>query len=175
VCFEQNVKTKDGLYWFENHRAFIQKQIFLGFIYFILFYCHHVICLKGSDQSYTSYTRGNKLTTFGRAYVPPLHDVQQESDTPFKFDNFLHGLVHLYATKIYEDITLKFINQNSTPCLVLTEEDNFNLSTTLNLKQSMNVRPEHTIKPKHMNVNEGSTIKLFAKGRKHGHVMVNIG
>jgi hypothetical protein len=57
----------------------------------------------------------------------------------------------------------------------LTEEDNFNLSTTLNLKQSMNVRPEHTIKPKHMNVNEGSTIKLFAKGRKHGHVMVNIG
>ena len=59
---------------------------------------------------------------------------------PFKFDNFLQGLVSIYATKIYENITLRFINLNPTPCLVLIEEDNFNLSTMLNLKQSINVQ-----------------------------------
>jgi hypothetical protein len=58
---------------------------------------------------------------------------------PFEFDDFLQGLVHIHATKIYESITLRFINQNSTSCLVLTEEDNFNVSTMLNLKQPMNV------------------------------------
>jgi hypothetical protein len=45
----------------------------------------------------------------------------------------------MHTSNIHESITLRFINQNSAPCLVLIEEDSFNLSTTLNLKQSMNV------------------------------------
>jgi hypothetical protein len=31
VVLQAKVGTKDGLYWFENHRAFIWKQIFLFF------------------------------------------------------------------------------------------------------------------------------------------------
>jgi hypothetical protein len=35
VLFFGQVRTKDGLYWFENHRAFIRKQIFL-YLFFII-------------------------------------------------------------------------------------------------------------------------------------------
>jgi hypothetical protein len=39
VALQTKVETKDGLYWFDNHRAFIQKQIFH-------FFRHHVSCTK---------------------------------------------------------------------------------------------------------------------------------
>jgi hypothetical protein len=32
VVLQTKVETKDGLYWFDNHRAFIQKQIFHFFV-----------------------------------------------------------------------------------------------------------------------------------------------
>ena len=143
------MKTKDGLYWFENHRAFIQIQIFFSF-----FYCHHVIfsgrvrprlhIIYEGEYTYLGPLRGHMYhlcMMCNMNLTPHLTFPFEFSSTtyPFKFDNSLQGLVSIYATKIYENITLRFINQNSTPCLVLTEEDSFNLSTMLNLKQLMNV------------------------------------
>jgi hypothetical protein len=78
----------------------------------------------------------------------------------------------------YENITLRFINQNSTPCLVLIDEDNFNLSTMLNLKQSMNVCHEHKIKPNHMNKDKEACKRnqaIHQKGHKKEHTTVNLG
>jgi hypothetical protein len=69
--------------------------------------------------------------TFTGSNVPPSYVVKNKSDTltylpngyssmtyHFEFNDFLQGLVRIHATKIYADITLRFINQNSTPCLV---------------------------------------------------------
>ena len=126
-------------------------KYFLGFFY----YCHHVIysrrvrprlrIIHKGEYTYLGPLRGHMyhLCMLCNMNLTPQLTFPFEFSSMtylFKFDNLLQGLVSIYATKIYEDITLKFINQNSTPCLVLIEEYNFNLSTMLNLKQSMNTR-----------------------------------
>jgi hypothetical protein len=140
VLFFEQVRTKDGLYWFENHRAFIQKHIF--------FFHHHVIYSSRVRSTLHSIDKGGYtyLEPLGGhmylicmlcnmnpyLYLPSHLKLAQCMTHPGEFDVFLYGLAHIYATKIYESITLWFINQNSTPCLVLTEEGNFNPSTMLN-------------------------------------------